>query len=40
MYHHHYSLNDLEDMIPWERAAYNSLIEKEKAAERERKQRR
>jgi hypothetical protein len=26
MQHHHYSLTELENMIPWERAAYVTLL--------------
>jgi hypothetical protein len=40
MQHHHYSLNEIGDMIPWERDVYLSLLkdhlkeEKEKAEKR------
>ena len=40
MQHHHYSLNEIGDMIPWERDVYLSLLkdhlkeEKEKADKR------
>jgi len=26
MQHHHYSLSDLEDMIPWEREIYITML--------------
>jgi len=43
MQHHKYSLSELEDMIPWEREVYVSLLVnylKEEKERREREQRR
>jgi len=43
MQHHKYSLSELENMIPWEREVYVSLLvtyHKEEKERREREQRR
>ena len=36
MQHHHYSLSDLENMIPWEREIYINLLVKAVSEENER----
>lgn len=36
MQHHNYSLYDLENMIPWERAVYVALLAKHMAEENQR----
>lgn len=36
MQHHKYSLSELEDMLPWERAVYVSQLENYIAEENER----
>lgn len=36
MHEHHYSLSELEDMIPWERQIYLSLLVKHIEEENER----
>lgn len=33
MYKHNYILSELENMIPWERAIYITLLEQQKAKE-------
>ena len=39
MQHHKYSLNELEDMLPWEREVYVSLLVNYLKEEKERRER-
>jgi len=38
MYKHKFSLSELEDMLPWEREVYISLLENHLEEEKQRKQ--
>jgi len=35
MYHHKYSLTEIENMLPWERSVFISLLEQQLAKEKE-----
>jgi hypothetical protein len=39
MQHHNYSLTDLEDMLPWEREIYTSMLKEDIKHQREEAQR-
>jgi len=39
MHHHKYSLTELENMMPWEREIYTTLLEQYIAEENERQER-